>query len=136
MNDARAKKIVLFLLLIAVAFGGNIIAEFSVSPKESSIEIRFVSSDESAVSEFAIERSIGSDGAFQQVVVLQPKGNGSTYLYHDQWNWMNKVMVSAVYYRIRIKLKDGSVQYSEPAVALPKINEIIKSWGSIKLLFR
>lgn len=131
-----AETFILFLFGFLIVFADNIIKEFSVLPNSNGIEITFITQSEENVQQFIIERSVANNANFQEVVAINAKGQPSKYHYVDEWNWMNKFYMSAVYYRIKIVFKNGSYDYSDIAIAIPRVNEIIRSWGSIKLLFR
>jgi hypothetical protein len=126
----------IWFCLVHGGLSENIIKELRVEPRDNKIEIIFITQSEKNVQRFIIERSIGSENNFQEIKIFLAKGVPSRYQFIDEWNWMNKFYSSAVYYRIRIEFKDGRSEYSDTAVVLPKVNEIIKTWGNIKLLFR
>lgn len=130
------KTVFFIFLLILTLFADNIIRELTVVPSESSIEITFVTENEIGVREFNIQRSVGDDNLFQDIKKIYPKGVPSTYTYIDEWSFASKLSTTTVYYRIRIVFDNGTESFSEKVIVVPKVNEIIKSWGSIKLLFR
>jgi hypothetical protein len=140
------KYSIIALAAILVAFSPMSSAIFSDGyPRATSgadgITITWVTSQESGIKDFAVEKASQLNGQFYQLDgTISAKGAGSTYDFVD--NDLYKTTSSTIYtYRIRADGYDGSVSYSnsvsQPYDFSPNISGVVKrTWGSIKAMFR
>ena len=130
----------LFSLIIIVfftqAYADDIIAEMSAVPQSNSILIQFRTVDEEGVKSFILKRSIGDSDNYEDIKEFVAVGHPNDYSYQDEVVWLQKVTTTVVHYKIAIIKSNGEVVFTNSLMVMPNVNEIVKTWGSIKLLFR
>lgn len=125
-------SITAILCIIATAYAGAEIMEFSGEPGRNKITLRWKTGQESNINLFMVDRSTNNED-FISVGEVVPKGSSSQYIYIDE-SLAN--VTSVYYYRLRIRNTDGSFQMSESISVIPQISSFAKTWGSIKALFQ
>lgn len=96
------------------------------------VTLRWLSDDESNVVRYVVERRTGVDGEFVPIGTADPKGS-SAYEFVDYSAFRKTVTVYQ--YRIKIELKQGAV-YSTTLSVSHAVSGVLRTWGSIKALFR
>lgn len=140
-HGGRLKRVlkyalILFFTLVYNGFADDIIREVSAVPKSNSVLIKFTTENEEGVANFVIQRSIGDSDTFEDIKEFKAVGYPNDYSYEDEVVWLQKVTTSVVYYKIAVYKSNGEIIYTRPVLVMPNVNEIVKTWGSIKLLFR
>ena len=125
---------IIFLLpvLYLTVFADAVIMEFSGTPAQDKIILKWKTGEEVDVAMFIVERSINNKN-FIKVGEVQPKGSNSAYEFIDNSIADSKTIF---YYRLRIRNQDGSFQITDSIPVIPKISSFARTWGSIKALFQ
>ena len=133
----RLKKIsFIFIILLAQSLFAYQIVEFSAFPANNMIEISWKVQDGSQISKFVLERSV-DDASWSNVYEIEYTGDHSDYIFQDYSVTKKGAMLTTNYfYRLKIHLKDGTVETSGSIMARPKYSGIYRTWGSLKALFR
>ena len=128
-----------YILLMTVLFAGVVIAEtvyvrgFMVRAINQQAVIEWTSTSEAGVTEYRILRSF--DGfRFHQIATVKPVGDQQNYRYTDEDLFKDKV--NTYYYRVQVSLSTGRTELSETADVSFGSNNVRRTWGSIKALFR
>jgi hypothetical protein len=132
----------LLTALFLIVLGGSAFAtgplkegSFSAQSDGSTIVLRWISEDESAVTSFEIERKAGIYGQFFLLAPVSPRGSNSSYEYVDDTAF--RVGAESIYqYRIKAVLSNGSAVYSEEITVVHAVSSVRRTWGSIKAMFR
>ncbi|MCK5074826.1 MAG: hypothetical protein KAR38_00555 [Calditrichia bacterium] len=136
MNRALLLFIIIFFTKVYAVFADDIIREWSADPQSNSVLIQFQTANEDGVKSFVIQRSIGDSNNFEDIKEIAAVGYPNDYSYQDEVVWFQKVTTTVVYYKIAILKSNGDIIYTNSLMVMPNVNEIVKTWGSIKLLFR
>lgn len=137
-------KILIILALIVTtitAVASNEILEyFNANSDGKVITIQWKAIDESFISKYEIERS-QSSGLYKKIYTQEP--NNSSYSYVDEEAYLkptsgdNTEITKTNYsYRIKIIKKDNTYIYSTSESVSHSINNIRRTWGMIKEMFR
>lgn len=128
-----------YILLATVLLGGIALAEtvyvrgLMVRSVNQQAVIEWSSTTEAGVTEYRILRSF--DGfRFHQIATVKPMGDQQSYRYTDEDLFKDKV--NTYYYRIQVALSNGRSELSETADISFGSNNVRRTWGSIKALFR
>lgn len=122
----------LLLALVSLVFADAVITEFQAEPSQNRIIITWKTGEENGVQVFVVERSTNNKD-FSAIGEVAPKGSNSTYEFIDE-NFSEAKTV--FYYRLQIKNKDGSHQFTDSLPVIPTISSLTRTWGSIKALFK
>ncbi len=136
MRTAAWKIFFIFSALVFAIYADNIIREISAVPQSNSVKITFETENETGVASFIFQRSVGNLDNFEDIHQVDAAGHPGSYSYLDEFVWFKKVTTSVIYYRIAIVMTGNEISYSDPVMVMPNVSEIVKTWGSIKLLFR
>lgn len=129
----RYLKIITFLLCFnAILFANAIIIEWKAEPSQNKIILHWKTSQEIDVEKFIIKRSADNRN-FSNIGEVPAKGPGYQYQFED--NRIGRVN-SLFYYRLQVINKNGSTQQTDSLPVIPNISSIVRTWGSIKALFR
>jgi hypothetical protein len=116
-------------------------SDFRASSGTDGISLRWTTSQEDGIKDFAVEKASQLNGQFYQIDgTIAPTGSGSTYQFVDKE--LYKTTSSAIYtYRVRADGSDGSTYYSntisQPYDFSSSLSGVAKrTWGSIKAMFR
>lgn len=138
------RYLVVALAALVVAFSPTssvTFSDFRASSGSDGITLRWTTSQEDGIKDFAVEKASQVNGQFFQIDgTIAPTGSGSTYQFIDKD--LYKITSSAVYtYRVRADGSDGNTYYSN-AITQPYdfssgLSGVAKrTWGSIKAMFR
>jgi hypothetical protein len=105
---------------------------FQAHSDGENVTLRWVSDDEQNVVRYVIERRTGIDGEFMPIGTMEPRGS-SAYEFVDYSAFRKTVTVYQ--YRIKIELNQGHV-YSGTLSVSHAVSGVLRTWGSIKALFR
>jgi hypothetical protein len=119
-------------LFVSSLLANAVIIDWVAEPEQGKVILTWKTSSEDDVEKFVIERS-NDNRHYKDIGEVASRGPGFEYRFEDNDLGMTS---SIFYYRLRVVNKDKSVQYSEPAPAIPNISNISRSWGSIKALFQ
>ncbi len=132
------------LAALVVAFSpasSVIFSDFRATSGSDGITLRWTTSQENGVKDFAVEKASQVNGQFYQIDgTIAATGGGSSYQFVDKD--LYKTTSSAIYtYRIRADGTDGNVYYSntitQPYDFQSDLSGVAKrTWGSIKAMFR
>jgi hypothetical protein len=124
--------LVFLISFVSFLFANAVIIEWKAEPAENKIMLRWKTSQEINVEKFVIQRS-SDNRNFIDIGEVVAKGPGFQYQYEDvRIGRMN----SLFYYRLRVVNKDHTTQQTDSLPVLLNISSIIRTWGSIKALFR
>jgi len=136
----------LFLALAAFAMAFSAtssvtFSDFRASSGSDGIILRWTTSQENDIKDFAVEKASQVNGQFYQLDgTITATGAGSIYQFVDKE--LYKTTSSAIYtYRVRADGNDGSTYYSstisQPYDFSSGLSGVAKrTWGSIKAMFR
>ncbi len=135
---------VLALATLAVAFSTTssvTFSDFRATSGSDGITLRWTTSQEDGIKDFAVEKASQVNGQFYQIDgTIAPTGSGSTYQFVDKD--LYKTTSSAIFtYRVRADGGDGNTYYSntitQPYDFSSGLSGVAKrTWGSIKAMFR
>jgi hypothetical protein len=100
----------------------------------NNVTVQWGSTDETSIVEFEVERRNGTSGDFMVIANVQKKGSNSFYEYIDKSAF--KTTGTIYQYRIKIILKQGSVDYSSVITVSHNVSSVKRTWGSLKAMFR
>ncbi len=123
---------VFLLLIFGLVFAGADILEFKAWTEQKMIILRWKTSHEESVQKFVVERSTDNRN-FIKIGEVMSRGPGFQYQFEDQKLGRFN---SLYYYRLRIVNKDGSNQFTDSLPVISNISSLVRTWGSIKALFR
>ena len=127
-------SILLTLCLATAIFADyQVIREFTAEAEDQQAIITWETGAETGVSQFLIERSFDGD-RFYEVADVDPMGNNHDYKFVDRD--LFKGHTNTYYYRINVKMTNGSSQFSVIGRILMNSSGIERTWGSIKAMFR
>lgn len=138
------RHLIIVLAVFLVAFSPTstvTFSDFRASSGTDGITLRWTTSQENGIKDFAVEKASQLNGQFYQIDgTIEATGAGSTYQFVD--NDMYKTTSSTIFvYRVRADGYDGSVSYSgtitQPYDFSSGLSGVAKrTWGSIKAMFR
>jgi hypothetical protein len=100
----------------------------------SNVVLTWITSDESNVSRFEIERRTGVEGEFVFIGNQDPKGP-SDYGFTDYTTFRKTTTIYQ--YRLKIIFSNGQNPiYSDPCTVDHTVSGVRRTWGSIKAMFR
>ena len=123
---------VLLLGVAAVAFS---LVEFTVTPGDGRITIRWETADETGLARYVLERSV-DQGPFAAVASIAPRGGQQTYQYIDTDIYAFDRTPRTFAYRLKFVHNNGTATYSVIRETTIQISSIRRTWGSIKAMFR
>jgi hypothetical protein len=123
---------ILFLLLGTLLYANAVIVEWKAEPAENKVILQWKTSQEINVQKFVIEKS-SDNRNYMDIGEIAARGPGYQYQFED--NRIGRVN-SLFYYRLRIVNNDGTNQQTDSLPVILNISSIVRTWGSIKALFR
>ncbi len=140
-------KQIIFIFLFLAALTTNLQAKvldfFTAKSDNNVITLEWRSSDESNISRYEIERSSEKNPGFSLIETVYSDGSSKTRKYVDEEAYLrkdnktDKIEQKTTYtYRIKVVYKDNSFKYSDSVNISPTINNIRRTWGMIKEMFR
>jgi hypothetical protein len=138
MNNARINIIsVLIALTACVMLGFNPgtigIDYFKAKGVGDRVVLEWRSISEEGLKSYSIERKRENQTEFEELKVIDPKGNGSIYQFDDLG--LYKTSSEKVNYRLKIT-GEGSSYYYMDATASYTSTTVRRTWGSIKAMFK
>jgi hypothetical protein len=128
--------IILGLLITFSASAGEVlkVGSFQAYSNGSNVVLIWITSDESNVSRFEIERRTGVEGEFVFIGNQDPKGP-SDYGFTDYTTFRKTTTIYQ--YRLKIIFSNGQNPiYSDPCTVDHTVSGVRRTWGSIKAMFR
>ena len=131
------RNTLLILLLVTLTFStvdARIIEEFTANSLDRAAELEWTTGSENGVSEYRLQRSF--DGrTFYTIHEVRPGSSiNHTYQYVD--DDLFKSQVRTFYYRVEVSLNAGNCEYSRTENVTFSFSGIVRTWGSIKAMFR
>ena len=133
----KTKNTLLISLLLLLAFtslDAQIISEFTATSQDRVAELNWTTGNESGVNEFRVQRSF--DGRTFYTIHEEKPNNGANHAYQYVDDDLFKSQIRTFYYRVEVLLKTGNCEYSSTENVTFSFSNIIRSWGSIKAMFR
>ncbi|MCF7809515.1 hypothetical protein K9N50_00865 [bacterium] len=131
------KNTLLVLLLLTLTFStvdARIIEEFTATSQDRAAELEWTTGSERGVSEYRLQRSFDGRTFYTIHEVTPGSGVNHTYQYVDDDLFKNQVRT--FYYRVEVSLNSGNFEYSQTENVTFSFSGIIRTWGSIKAMFR
>ncbi|MDP8239597.1 MAG: hypothetical protein P9X24_10955 [Candidatus Hatepunaea meridiana] len=127
-------SLLITVLLAPTSFvNAQTIKDFDVVADGRNVLLEWTSNGENQVNEYRVQRSF--DGRnFYTISDLEPVGSGHTYQYIDNDLYKNKLRT--FYYRIEVCQNGGRSQFSWIEEITLSFSGILRTWGSIKAMFR
>ncbi|MCX7834753.1 MAG: hypothetical protein N2450_01630 [bacterium] len=127
------------LFIFSFIFSWNVFAgileDFTVTPGNNRIHVRWESSSEVGLQRYKLERSV--DGSpFVEIASIQPRGDHQIYQYIDTDIYTLDASPRTFAYRIKFQMRDGTFTYSIVRETTLNLSSIRRTWGSIKAMFR
>jgi len=109
-------------------------SSFQANSDGINVTLRWITSDETNVARFEIERRQGTEGEFLPLSTVEVKG-ASLYEFTDYSPFLK---ITGIYqYRIKIVFTNNSNPvYVGPVTVTHIVNGVRRTWGSIKAMFR
>ncbi|MBM2814711.1 MAG: hypothetical protein HW421_1473 [Ignavibacteria bacterium] len=130
------------LIVVSLAYGADsIITLFKANSDGKAITLKWSSSDESGIISYGIHRS-ASGQVFKNINIIKANGFPSNYEFTDndalKANQINdKIQSPSVYsYRLEVIKKDGNNFSTDQIYVTHNVNNIRRTWGMIKEMFR
>ena len=127
------------ILMLAVTLAtfsvvnAQVLEDFTAVVEGHSVALEWTNNSESNVTKYSVQRSF--DGRnFYTISNLQPEGNGHTYHYIDDNLYKNNIRT--FYYRIEVCQNGGRSLFSRTREVTLSLSGILRTWGSIKAMFR
>ena len=123
-------------LLISMTLLAGPVKDGSLSAHSDGIRVyvRWISEDETGVTRFEVERKAGLNGQFILLAQIALRGNNTPYEYIDDSAF--RVTESIYQYRVKVVMTNGEVMYVGPITVRHDVNNVRRTWGSIKAMFR
>lgn len=123
-------------LLISTSLYAGPVKDGSLSAHSDGVRVyvRWISEDESGVARFEVERKAGLNGQFILLGQVATRGNNMPYEYIDDSAF--RVTESIYQYRVKVVMTNGDVMYVGPITVRHDVNNVRRTWGSIKAMFR
>ena len=130
------KQLLILILVVFTVSLSGVIREGTMQARSdgSNVTIQWGTTDESAITEFVIERRNGTVGEFISIAVVAKKGSNSFYEYID--NSAFKATGSIYQYRIKAVGSSGGAEYSNIITISHNVSGVKRTWGSLKAMFR
>ncbi len=107
--------------------------DFTAVVDGHSVVLEWTNNSENSVDKYCVQRSF--DGRyFYTISDLQPEGNGYTYSYIDDDLYKN--ILRTTDYRIEVSPNEGRSLFSRTMEVTLSFSGILRTWGSIKAMFR
>lgn len=130
----------LYIILLVTAFllsygqlNATVIDDFSGVAQGRSAVIEWTTNSETGVTAFHVQRSYDGE-SFYTIHEEDPSGDNHSYRYID--NDLFKNSIRTFYYRIGVRCADGQIEYSPIEDVTFSLSGILRTWGSIKAMFR
>lgn len=131
----KTLAVAFFILLNGTLFGWTGLDAIKGYEQNGKIVIEWTTRVESDVLIFTIQRSVNDSERYYDISDILPHGSGYSYLFID--NTILGLKAEMLYtYRLKVKLKDGTVWYSAPVDIVMSISNVQLTWGSIKAMFQ
>ncbi|PID26595.1 MAG: hypothetical protein CR982_09580 [Candidatus Cloacimonadota bacterium] len=128
-------KYILFILFFnAFLFGFVELEKFELNQVNGVVKIEFQTGKESGLYKILVEKS-SNDENYKVFKSEEPQGSNSSYILLDKDPYL-KNEGNKIFYRLKFKNIDGSVEYSDSKSISVATSGIHASWGSIKAMFR
>lgn len=130
------KKLFQFLLVLAVAgssLAGAFMEYFHGRSEGENVKLEWKTGDEFNLKHYVIERKT-QQTSYMDITTINPKGSNSFYSYTDEAVYKTSNFVFT--YRLRIVDNDQKISYSSEVSVSPRPNDVRRTWGSIKAMFR
>jgi hypothetical protein len=131
------RNTLLITLLLALTFStvdARIIEEFTAESLDRSADLEWTTGSENGVSEYRLQRSFDGRTFYTIHEVTPGSGVNHTYQYVD--DDLFKTQVRTFYYRVEVSMNTGNSEYSSTENVTFSFSGIIRTWGSIKAMFR
>lgn len=127
--------IVAMVLIATIVSYAIVLDDFTVTPGNSRITIRWEASSEIGLLKYKLERSV--DGTpFVEIATVNPRGDHQIYQYVDTDIYSLDSQPRVFAYRIKFQMRNGTYSYSPIRETTMHLSSIRKTWGSIKAMFR
>ena len=101
----------------------------------TNVTVQWGVNDESNIRAYVIERHSGTSGDFVELATIPAvKGSNSFYEFIDQSAF--KTTANVYQYRVKMLLKNGTVEYSPAVSVTHNVSSVKRTWGSLKAMFR
>ncbi len=111
------------------------LSTFEVHNQSGKIVVEWTSADEQNIDVYIVQRSMNNGERYFDISEINPRGAGYSYLYID--NQVLGMKGDLVYtYRLKVRLHDGSVWYSQAQDVVMNVSNVQMTWGSIKAMFQ
>ncbi|NQT35745.1 hypothetical protein HQ587_11185 [bacterium] len=111
----------------------QVLDEFTAVVDGHNVVLEWSNNAENDVTKYCIQRSF--DGRnYYTISNLLPEGNGHTYQYIDDSLYKNNIRT--FYYRIEVRHNGGRSLFSRTREVTLSFSGILRTWGSIKAMFR
>jgi len=133
----KIKNTLLISLLLLLAFSSldaQIINEFTATSQDRAAELNWTTGNEGGVNEFRVQRSF--DGRTFYTIHEEKPDNSYNHAYSYVDDDLFKSQIRTFYYRVEVLLNTGNFEYSRTENVTFTFSSIIRSWGSIKAMFR
>jgi hypothetical protein len=131
-------KQILFISAIFISstlWGWTGLNTFEVHNQSGKVVVEWTASSEQQVDIYIVQRSMNEGERYFDISEINPRGAGYSYLYID--NQILGMKGELVYtYRLKVRLKDGSVWYSQAQDLVMNVSNVQMTWGSIKAMFQ
>ena len=130
------KKLFQFLLIFSIigtSLAGAFLEYFHGKTSGESVTLEWKTGDETNLKNFVIDRKT-QQTTYVDLSAVNPKGSNSFYTYVDESVYKSSNYVFT--YRLRIVDLDQKISYSSEVVVSPSPNDVRRTWGSIKAMFR
>jgi len=124
---------ILFFILFSQLFGSVTYNNFEAKSEDNNIILSWITTTEINLKEIKILRRTAT-GQFFEIATLAPKGNNSSYEYIDENAF--KTNDSFYAYKLQFVENDDSISESIEIAVSHKTTDVVRTWGSIKALFR
>jgi len=130
------RTILISLIFIASnLWGWTGLNTFEVHNQSGKIVVEWTSTNEQGIEAYIVQRSMNNGERFFDISEMNPHGAGYSYLFID--NQVLGMKGELVYtYRIKVRLLDGSVWYSQAQDLVMNVSNVQMTWGSIKAMFQ
>ncbi len=131
----RLTLLTLLISLVAVPLIAEVVFdEFRVDDSSVHPLLYWRVASETGITTYEIQRSIDSGITFTKIGTQQPDGDGTLYVFRD--NDALKRSETRYYYRIAARDSHLIASYSDVEEALMAENPVVRTWGSLKAMFR
>jgi len=128
----KKRILILLILSFSVVYSSTGVLNFNAEYSSGLVKIEWLSSVETNVKEFIIEKS-SNNITFNKLTSETPKGSSSVYTVFDMSPHSKDALL---YYRVIVLDYDGSRHVSETVSVIISTAGVSFTWGSIKAMFR